>query len=190
MGEEAAPADEEAAPADEEAAPADEEDNKMTIDGDWELGNGTAGFGDVTTISGENGKMMAAGEEIGTYTFKELDDVVAGFKGEIECELINGDVEGKLSEDGNELELTVTIAFVSVTAKFNRKGGEEAAPADEEAAPADEEAAPADEEAAPAEEEDNKMTIDGDWELGNGTAGFGDVTTISGENGKMMAAGE
>ena len=49
-----------------------------------------------------------------------------GFQGEIKCELTEGDLEGKLSEDGNELELTVKkglgIASVSVTTTFNRKG--------------------------------------------------------------------
>merc|ERR1712086_400649 len=106
-----------------EAAPESEEaDNKMTIDGDWELVGDTDGFGDVTTISGENGKMMAAGVEIGNYTFKELDDVVKGFKGECKCGLIDGgDVEGKLSESGDELELTVSKAIISMTVKLKRK---------------------------------------------------------------------
>ena len=124
-GEDAAAED--AAPAEaEDAAPAEAE-TKLSIDGEWKLVGDTEGLGDITSISGQTGKMMAVGVEIGTYTFKELDDVVKGFKGECKCPLLEGDVEGKLSATGDELELTVSkgpsIARISVTANFKRKGG-------------------------------------------------------------------
>lgn len=69
----------------------------MSIDGDWELvGDDSEGLGDTTSISGETGKMLAVGMQIGTYTFKELEDVVKGFKGECKSSLLEGDVEENL----------------------------------------------------------------------------------------------